>query len=428
MKKRRVIDGICLSLIVTLILGLAGVPVWAGLEDQHDVSAIVKALKSSIPPDTLAQAQQYDDALMKNRELNGAKIYLVTDDRAKRVNVLVGKVLAAMNENDHQWVVRVLQTETPVVNAFVVGGKYIYVFGGLLDKTQSDDELAFILSHEIGHSMLKHNLRRQDDLTNTLANLADLVTSVAAKKSRSAVSAVTEGIRASYSRTDEEEADAIGIAISWHAGFDPIRGVDFFSRLEKEDRLADEKLDRTVSEMQTRTQAEVGECNARVQAINQVRANRRDVIPQYANETQAICNQAQQSVANYNSMVSQYNLYKSNKNVAAMYDDHPSDQNRISAVAALTDYVNGRRSLESLRQFQQSYRVMSALKQTNSSLMMQVEKVAVPSSNSPALTVPSRSSGKTMSDQLQQLKQAFEQGLLTEEEYKSKRKQILDSF
>ncbi|MGH9877404.1 MAG: SHOCT domain-containing protein, partial [Nitrososphaerales archaeon] len=91
----------------------------------------------------------------------------------------------------------------------------------------------------------------------------------------------------------------------------------------------------------------------------------------------------------------------------------------------LADYIQGRRGLETLQQFGQSYRVMSALKQTNSVLLKGPEKKEV----APRAAIESQKpQGKTMAEQLQQLKQALDQGLISEHEYQIKRQQILERF
>lgn len=406
--------------------------VWAGLDDQHEVKAIVTALQSPIPNDVVATAQATDDQLMKGGELEGTKIYLVTDERAEKVDRLVRKLLTAMKQEDRDWVVRVLDTDPPLVNAFVTGGKYIYVFTGLIKQAGTDDELAFVLGHEIGHSLLKQNLRQKDDITTTLGGLATLIAAVAAKNSLNDVQAVTQAVGADYSRTDEEEADALAVAIAWRAGFDPLRGVDFFSRGAKEANKSQEETMQLINQSKSNVQAQVNDCTARINAIKQVQASRQMVNPNFANQTQMVCNQANQNVAEYNAMVKQYNLQLKERSLAAIYRSHPSDQHRVAAVAALNDYVRGRRPLESLQQFQQSYRVMTALKQTNSVLLQQEEKIevkAVPKQKSlPQDVKTTGAQQKPLADQLNQLKRGFEEGFISEEEYKAKRKEIIDRF
>ena len=406
--------------------------VWSGLDDQHEVKAIVTALQSPIPNDVVAKAQATDDQLMKGGELEGTKIYLVTDERAERVDRLVRRLLTAMKQEDRDWVVRVLDTDPPLVNAFVTGGKYIYVFTGLIKQAGTDDELAFVLGHEIGHSLLKQNLRHKDDITTTLGGLATLIAAVAAKNSLKDVQAVTQAVGADYSRIDEEEADALAVAIAWRAGFDPLRGVDFFSRGAKEANKSQEETMQLINQSKANVQSQVSDCNTRINAIKQVQANRQIVNPNFTNQTQIVCNQANQNVAEYNSMVKQYNLQLKERSLAAIYSSHPSDQHRVAAVAALNDYVRGRRPLESLQQFQQSYRVMTALKQTNSALLQQEEKIevkAVPKQKSlPQDVKTTGAQQKPLADHLNQLKRGFEEGLISEEEYKAKRKEIIDRF
>jgi hypothetical protein len=179
-------------------------------------------------------------------------------------------------------------------------------------------------------------------------------------------------------------------------------------------------------------EAEQNDCIARINAIRQVQANRQMVNPDYANQTQMLCNQVSQNVAGYNAMTAEYNQKLNEQSLAAIYRSHPSDQNRVASVAALTDYVRGRRPLESLQQFQQGYRVMTALYQTNSLLLQKNEKPEIKAVIKPktvAQEVTTKGpSQKSLTDQLNQLKRGLEEGLISEEEYKIKRKEIIERF
>ena len=255
---------------------------------------------------------------------------------------------------------------------------------------------------------------------------------MAAKNSLKDVQAVTQAVGAEYSRTDEEEADALGVAIARRAGFDPLRGVDFFSRGAKESHKAQEEATQSLNQSKAQVAAEVNDCNARINAMKKVQASGQMVNPNFVSQAQMLCNQANQNVANYNAMANEYNQNLNKQSLAAIYSSHPSDQHRVAAVAALTDYVRGRRPLESLQPFQQSYRVMTALNQTNSLLLQKTDKSeikAVVNPKSPAQGVTMNgSSRKSLADQLNQLKRGVEEGLITEEEYKIKRKEIIERF
>ena len=96
------------------------------------------------------------------------------------------------------------------INAFAHAGGYVYVNTGLLKFVKSDEELQFILAHEIGHQELKHVLHRityaarasqlGGPAAGTLANMAYM------------------GIAIGYSKEQEFEADAWGFRAMFRAG------------------------------------------------------------------------------------------------------------------------------------------------------------------------------------------------------------------
>ena len=397
----------------------------AGFEDQHDLKFIISAIESPIPENVVAQAREFDDQLMLTGEIEGEKVYLITDNRSQHVNDLVNKLLSAMGQEGHEWVVRVLDTKTPITNAFVVGGKYIYVFVGLLNESTSNDELAFVLAHELGHSLLKHNMRRQKDLTNILVGLAEMIATLSSEKTYKEVTGVTKALRASYSKIDEEEADALATAITWRAGYDPLRGADFHTRQVRKSNEKIEEAKQFLAETQTALQQAQTDCQTRISAVNQVRYRGQRVNPKYIDQTNQVCYEAEQKRLSYNQLVSEFNLAMREKQLAEIYSTHPGSQKRVAVVAALADYLRGRREVESLKQYKQSYQIMLALNKMGSVLM-----------NPPKIKVvqlkheqeSSEHANKNLTEELQQLKYAREQGFITENEYQLKRQQILERF
>lgn len=114
------------------------------------------------------------------------------------------------------------------------GGRPVILFTvALIDSTQSADELAFVLSHETAHHILGH-LDRQAryaavgaEIFGDLATLDGASPTVVAQ-AREIGAAV--GAR-SYSKDFELEADQMGTVIAYRAGFDPLRGAEYFTRL-----------------------------------------------------------------------------------------------------------------------------------------------------------------------------------------------------
>jgi Zn-dependent protease with chaperone function len=207
--------------------------------DMHAVESIRAALGASIPNGLLREADQFDEDLIRTLRVNGRPVSLANDDRRRRVEQVADVLLAAYGEDRSAWAVRVLESSPPRDYAFVVGGRRIYVFTGLVDHAESDDELAFVLAHEIAHSRLQHVVRRRETFPwwlNTIMNVDDLLARRDATKEY--LDLVAGAVRSLASRVDEQEADALAAYITTRAGFDPLRGAMAFTRMIERDKAA----------------------------------------------------------------------------------------------------------------------------------------------------------------------------------------------
>jgi Zn-dependent protease with chaperone function len=205
--------------------------------DTHGVESIRAALGAPIPDGLLQEADRFDEELIRTRQVNARPVSLVSDGRRRRAERVVDALLAAYGEDRSAWAVRVLDSSPPRDYAFVVGGRRIYVFTGLADRAESDDELAFVLAHEIAHSRLKHVVRRRETFPwwlNTIMDVEDLLVREDATKDY--LDLVAGAVRSLASRVDEQEADALAAYITTRAGFDPLHGAAVFTRLIERDR------------------------------------------------------------------------------------------------------------------------------------------------------------------------------------------------
>ncbi len=139
-----------------------------------------------------------------------------------------------------------------MVNAFAGPGGYIGVNTGLILTTESESELAAVIAHEISHVTQKHLMRTfqmADNMSVSTAAviLAAVVLGAATKNSDVGIAAAT-GAQAgmlqrqiNFTRSNEKEADNVGIMIMSRAGFDPRAMPAFFERMGKANRLYDMK-------------------------------------------------------------------------------------------------------------------------------------------------------------------------------------------
>lgn len=144
----------------------------------------------------------------------------------------VGKSIAAVSHRtDIPYEFYVVDTDE--VNAFAAPGGFIFVTRGLLEETETEEELAGVLAHEIGHVAAKHGAKRIKQLPLIIAGMTILEQKTDEKTAKYAGYALSL-MQLHYSRKDEYEADRLGAGYAYQAGFDPAGMVSFFHKLEKE--------------------------------------------------------------------------------------------------------------------------------------------------------------------------------------------------
>jgi predicted Zn-dependent protease len=103
----------------------------------------------------------------------------------------------------------------------------------LINDARNEDELAFVMGHEAAHHIAGHIARQQQNAVAGAVIFAGLATlggaDAGAVKSAQELGAQV-GAR-SYSKDFELEADALGTVITKKAGFNPLRGAEFFTRI-----------------------------------------------------------------------------------------------------------------------------------------------------------------------------------------------------
>lgn len=143
----------------------------------------------------------------------------------------VERLVAASDRPDLVYKVTILNSGA--VNAFALPTGQLYVTRGLIALASDTSELSSVLAHEMAHVLAKHAAIREDQ-----ARQAAVVTRVVAEMSNDAnmtalALAKTKLTMASFSRTQEFEADGIGVGIAARAKFDPFGAARFLSAMER---------------------------------------------------------------------------------------------------------------------------------------------------------------------------------------------------
>ncbi|MFU8831891.1 MAG: M48 family metallopeptidase [Wenzhouxiangella sp.] len=142
----------------------------------------------------------------------------------------MGEQIVATTEMGHlPWRFYVVRDES--VNAFNVPGGLVYVNSGLIEQAGSEDEVAAVVAHEIGHGVARHGTQR---LTRQygLSVLAGLVLGQdPGLLQQIATEIVAAGTIAQFSRAQEFEADELGVRHMADANHDPRGMVQLLQRL-----------------------------------------------------------------------------------------------------------------------------------------------------------------------------------------------------
>lgn len=121
----------------------------------------------------------------------------------------------------------VVLDDQKLINAFAAPGNFVFISTGMLNFVESEDELAFVLAHEIAHIELDHGLNAIKQKQG-----ADLFKDVAGD-AMPGLDGLFDFMENGFSADLEGEADRRGAQLAVAAGYDPRAGVDVIERLEK---------------------------------------------------------------------------------------------------------------------------------------------------------------------------------------------------
>ena len=108
--------------------------------------------------------------------------------------------------------------DSPDVNAFALPGGYIYINRGLMAYLSSEEELAAVLGHEIGHVTARHSVRQYSQ-SQLLSILSAAVQMNSGRTAGDIVGVASGALLAGYGREMELEADELGAEYLYQDGY-----------------------------------------------------------------------------------------------------------------------------------------------------------------------------------------------------------------
>ncbi len=215
-----------------LILSCQTVPVTG----RHQLSVVPA---STILPMSF---NSYKDFLSKNKVIDNTPEAQSVVRVGARIQHAVERYMAEQNMSDrlkgYQWEFHLVDNKE--VNAWCMPGGKVVVYSGILPMTKDDTGLAVVLGHEIAHAVANHGGERMSQqLVAQMGGiaLAEAISSKPAQTQQLFTSAygvgTQVGVLLPFSRTQESEADHMGLIFMAMAGYDPRAAVDFWQRMSQ---------------------------------------------------------------------------------------------------------------------------------------------------------------------------------------------------
>jgi len=230
---------LCASALVLTWLGGA----WAASSDAAGGEGIQLPPRSRMADLVSAEQIEHRAALhyQQMRESASAQRALAPEGHPKllRLQGIAKRLLphaGRYNERATQWRWEVSLIGSQALNAFAMPGGKIAFYTGIIERLQlTDDEIAFVMGHEIAHALREHGRERQGkamvaqglsfgaSVLSQVLGYGDIGGQVAR-----GVSSVT---MLKFSRDDESEADLLGMDLSARAGFNPAAGISLWEKM-----------------------------------------------------------------------------------------------------------------------------------------------------------------------------------------------------
>jgi metalloendopeptidase OMA1, mitochondrial len=177
--------------------------------------------------------QQYAKTLQQDRAqiISSGADYAQVRRVARRIEAVAGRDQPAF-----VWKVTLLRKNE--ANAYCLPGGKIVVYTGILPVTGNDAALATVLGHEVAHATAEHSAERIEREHLTKVAAAIIAGGVAVTPGQyvrvSALLGAADSLP--FSRSQESEADHIGLVYMARAGYDPREAVAFWKRMQRASR------------------------------------------------------------------------------------------------------------------------------------------------------------------------------------------------
>ena len=148
------------------------------------------------------------------------------------------RISVAAAKPDYQWEFNVLQGKE--INAFCLPGGKVAFWEGIMPITQDDNGIAVVMGHEVAHALARHGAERMTqsmgvEAIGQILSIGVGMVNPGYTEAFSQAYGIGTGVAVilPWGRSQESEADHIGLILMAKAGYDPSTAVGFWERMSK---------------------------------------------------------------------------------------------------------------------------------------------------------------------------------------------------
>lgn len=172
-------------------------------------------------------------------EARKAGVLDINASQVARLKRIAGRLIphtATYRTDATAWNWQVHSIASNELNAYVMPGGKIVFYSGIIDKLQlTDDEIAAIMGHEMAHALREHSREKysRQVATQTGIGLASAIFGLSSGQTEVANLAGQFGLSLPHSRTQETEADKIGLELMARAGYNPNASITLWQKMQR---------------------------------------------------------------------------------------------------------------------------------------------------------------------------------------------------
>ena len=205
---------------------------------QQEGVDVKKSRLLLLPASTVERsaAQQYGQLMRAAVQKNALNVDKMQTERLRNIARALIPHSQRFNKDAAKWRWEVNLVSSKTVNAFCMPGGKIAFFTGIIDALQlTDDEVAVIMGHEIGHALLEHGRARMSEqvLKNVGISIAAAVFNLGQISAELLAQAANLAVSLPYARKQESDADLVGMELAARAGYDPRAAAAVWHKMQK---------------------------------------------------------------------------------------------------------------------------------------------------------------------------------------------------